>query len=161
MACDNPSPPLKIVLYCPEIPGNTGSIGRTALALNCELILIRPYGFDLSEKQVRRAGLDYWKFVNIKEYENWEEFMKVEAPPKNLMYLIETGTPHSLLRASFHLGSYLIFGGETKGIPEPILDHYKENTFYLPMYSEHIRSLNLSNAVTATCYLALKSIEQS
>ena len=81
------NPNFRIVLHAPEIPGNTGSIGRTCLALNAELILIRPYGFSLDEKAVRRAGLDYWKYVEPKEYENWEDFLKNENPPSDQIML--------------------------------------------------------------------------
>ena len=88
MSVESPLSNLKIVLFSPDIPGNTGSIGRTCVALNCELILIRPYGFDLSEKSVRRAGLDYWKHVKIKEYDNLEEFFKVEKPQNIFFFSI-------------------------------------------------------------------------
>ncbi|MFP5457191.1 MAG: TrmH family RNA methyltransferase, partial [Bacteriovoracia bacterium] len=84
-------PFFRIVLHAPEIPGNTGSIGRTCVALNAELILIKPYGFDISEKAVRRAGLDYWKHVRLKEFESWEAFLDAERPESDQLMLFEKG----------------------------------------------------------------------
>ena len=84
------NPHFKIVLFAPEIPGNTGSIGRTCVALNVELILIKPYGFEIDEKAVRRAGLDYWKFVQIREFESWEDFLIREKPPREKLLFFET-----------------------------------------------------------------------
>ena len=86
----------KIVLFAPEIPGNTGSIGRTCVALNLELILIRPYGFEINEKAVRRAGLDYWKFVKLKEYDSWEQFLLIEKPDHHKIFFFEKFTAFSM-----------------------------------------------------------------
>lgn len=152
----------KIVLHAPEIPGNTGSIGRTCVALNLELILIKPYGFDLSEKAVRRAGLDYWKHVQIKEYENWDEFYQFECPSIDQLIFIENNLDNekkSFFDAKFSKDCYIIFGSETKGTPLSILEQFKENIFELPMYSDKIRSLNLSNTVTTVAYEGLRQIE--
>lgn len=149
----------KIVLYAPEIPGNTGSIGRTCLALDAELILIKPYGFDLSEKAVRRAGLDYWKHVKIKEYENWEEFLENEKPATDHLYFLSKSAETSIFKADFKRDGYLIFGSETMGLPPELLLEFSSRTFSLPMYDRNIRSLNLSNAATAVAYEALRQIE--
>lgn len=146
----------KIVLITPEIPGNTGSIGRTCVALNMELILIKPYGFDISEKAVRRAGLDYWKYVNLKEYESWQDFIKNENPSRKQLFFFENDGKKSFYEPSYPKNSYLIFGAETKGIPKELYQEYLDRFYYLPMYSEHIRSLNLANTVTAVAYQALK-----
>ena len=154
-------PFVNIVLYSPDIPGNTGSIGRTCLALNARLILIKPYGFDLSEKAVRRAGLDYWKHVNLTEYNNWEEFLKHEKPSGAKMYLYTKSGQRNHFQAEHDEGDFLIFGKETTGLPPEILKTYEENTYSLPMFSEHIRSLNLSNAATAVAYEALRQIQFS
>ena len=148
----------KIVLVAPEIPGNTGSIGRTAVALNLELILIKPLAFDISEKAVRRAGLDYWKYVNLKVYENWEEFIEKEKPAHENMFLFSRFATKPLFEVKLKKDCYLIFGSETKGLPEPIKAEYHSQLVTLPMYSEHIRSLNLSNAATAAAYEALRQI---
>lgn len=151
----------KIVLVAPEIPGNTGSIGRTCVALDLELILIKPLAFDISEKAVRRAGLDYWKYVKLTIYENWAEFMDKESPEKENMFLFSNLGKKPIFQVSFKKNCYLIFGSETKGIPTEIKKDFPEQLVALPMYSEHIRSLNLSNCATAAAYEALRQIEFS
>jgi tRNA (cytidine/uridine-2'-O-)-methyltransferase len=147
---------LKIVLFAPEIPGNTGSIGRTCLALNIRLILIKPYGFDLDEKAVRRAGLDYWKHVDLVEYESLEDFFEIEKP-ENIYFLSKFATK-SYFDAGFKDNSYLVFGRETKGLPDSIPENYPNDLYKLPMFSEHVRSLNLSNAATAVAYEAVRQV---
>lgn len=142
-------PPLfHLVLLEPEIPGNTGSIGRTCLALGARLHLIHPLGFDLNEKAVRRAGLDYWKYVDIKEHASWEDFQR-EENPKELFYFSGRASKN-VFEAKFKKNAYLIFGKESKGLPE----HFKdtEKSFKLPIESSHIRSLNLASAATAVSY---------
>jgi tRNA (cytidine/uridine-2'-O-)-methyltransferase len=148
----------KIVLVAPEIPGNTGSIGRTCVALDLELILIKPLAFDISEKAVRRAGLDYWKHVNLKTYESFDEFINSENPILDKMFFFSKTVKKNLFEAKFTENCYLIFGSETKGLPKNIMETYHDSLITLPMYSEHIRSLNLSNAVTAAAYEALRQI---
>lgn len=148
----------KIVLVAPEIPGNTGSIGRTCVALDLELILIKPLAFDISEKAVRRAGLDYWKHVKLTVYENWIEFMEKENPVREQMFLFSRFATKPLFEASIKENCYLIFGSETKGLPEEIKNEFVNQLVTLPMYSEHIRSLNLSNCATAAAYEALRQI---
>lgn len=148
----------KIVLVAPEIPGNTGSIGRTCVALDLELILIKPLAFDIDEKAVRRAGLDYWKCVTLKTYENFEDFLANEKPTADQMFFFSKTADQNLFEAKFQKDCYLIFGSETKGLDPEILKHYSESLVALPMYSEHIRSLNLSNAATAAAYEALRQI---
>lgn len=151
----------KIVLYTPEIPGNTGSIGRTCVALGIELILIKPYGFDLSEKAVRRAGLDYWKHVKITEYENWEDFLAGENPDRDKLIFLENNRDNekrTYFEANYQKDCYLVFGCETKGIPDSIIQNFKDRTFELPMFSTHIRSLNLSNTATTVAYECLRHL---
>ncbi len=99
-----------IVLYNPEIPGNTGSIGRTCVALNMRLILIHPLGFDISEKALRRAGLDYWKKVKLTEYENWESFLAEEKPEESKVFFFSKNGKNSYFEAKFKKGSFLVFG---------------------------------------------------
>lgn len=147
-----------IVLFAPEIPGNTGSVGRTCVALGLNLILIKPYGFDISEKAVRRAGLDYWKHVNLKEFDSWGDFLEKESPKREELIFFENNGSDSYFNANYAENSYLIFGGETKGLPEEIYQNYHDRMFYLPMRSEHIRSLNLSNTVTAAAYECLRNV---
>lgn len=148
-----------IVLVAPEIPGNTGSIGRTALALNANLHLIKPFGFDLSEKAVRRAGLDYWKHVSITEYENWDEFIRKNEPVPNKLFFFSKFGEKNHFEANFTEDCFLIFGSETLGLPLSLTERYESHLYSLPMYSEHIRSLNLSNAATAAAYEALRQIK--
>jgi tRNA (cytidine/uridine-2'-O-)-methyltransferase len=148
----------KIVLVAPEIPGNTGSIGRTCVALDLELILIKPLAFDISEKAVRRAGLDYWKHVSLKTYESFAQFLEQEKPELNQMHFFSKTAKSNLFEKKFSKDCYLIFGSETKGLDPQILTDYQAQLVSLPMYSEHIRSLNLSNAATAAAYEALRQI---
>ena len=149
----------KIVLVAPEIPGNTGSIGRTCVALDLELILIKPLAFDISEKAVRRAGLDYWKYVNLKTFENFSDFLDNEKPSTDQMFFFSKSAKKNLFETKFKKDCYLIFGSETKGLDPEILKNYSESLVSLPMYSEHIRSLNLSNAATAAAYETLRQIK--
>lgn len=151
----------KIVLVAPEIPGNTGSIGRTAVALDLELILIKPLAFDIDEKAVRRAGLDYWKHVSLKVYENWDEFIQIEKPEMNKMFLFSRFATKPLFDVKITKDSYLVFGSETKGLPSEIKEQFLSQLVTLPMSSEHIRSLNLANAATAAAYEALRQIDFS
>jgi tRNA (cytidine/uridine-2'-O-)-methyltransferase len=151
-------PNFRIVLHAPEIPGNTGSLGRTCVALNAELILIKPYGFDISEKAVRRAGLDYWKHVLLKEYDSWKEFLDTEEPDSNQIMLFENGCGKPWYEAPYKKGAYLVFGGETRGIPQEIMQSLPNNFYSFPQYSSHIRSLNLSNIATAAAYECLRQI---
>ncbi len=145
-----------IVLYAPEIPGNTGSIGRTCVALNFNLILIKPLGFELTEKALRRAGLDYWKHVNLTVYENWDDFVQKEKVSGSELAFFENYGEKSFYECDYQSKQYLVFGNETKGLPVHINDQFSDHMYFLPMYSEHIRSLNLSNVVTAVCYQALR-----
>lgn len=148
----------KIVLYAPEIPGNTGSIGRTCVALNAELILIKPYGFEIDEKAVRRAGLDYWKYVQLKEFDSWEDFLIKENPDIKKLLFFENNGQKLFYDAPYSSHCYLIFGGETKGIPFVIEDRYQSQIYRLPMFSEHIRSLNLSNVATSVAFECLRHL---
>lgn len=149
---------IKIVLVAPEIPGNTGSIGRTCVALDLELILIKPLAFDISEKAVRRAGLDYWKHVKLKTYENWEEFILKEAPAKENIFLFSRFATEPIFKKKILNHSYLVFGSETKGLSPEIKEQFKEQLITLPMNSTHIRSLNLANAVTAAAYESIRQL---
>ena len=149
-------PHFKLVLYAPEIQGNTGSIGRTCVALNLELLLIKPLGFEIDEKAVRRAGLDYWKYVQIREFDSWEDFLIKERPPKEKLLFFENHGEKLHYDASYSQDCYLLFGGETRGFPYEIEDEYKSNFYRLPMFSEHMRSLNLSNVATTVAYECMR-----
>lgn len=158
----NPKINFSIVLVAPEIPGNTGSIGRTCLALHIPLILIHPLGFDLDEKAVRRAGLDYWKHVQLTEFADWDQFKSIQKPSPQELCLFSSHATTSYFEHRFKDDNspvehyYLVFGGETAGLPASITDSHKDRLFKLPMFSEHVRSLNLSNAVTAVAYEGIR-----
>jgi len=146
---------LNIVLVEPEIPQNCGNIARTCAATGCRLHLIRPLGFDISEKAVKRAGLDYWHLVDVQDYENLEDFFRKNDVKQ--MWCLSTKAPVSYTEASFEDGCYLFFGKETKGLPEDFLEEHRESCIRLPMRQE-ARSLNLSNSVAITVYEALRQL---
>lgn len=153
-----PNSKFKIVLFAPEIPGNTGSIGRTCVALDLELILIKPYGFEIDEKAVRRAGLDYWKHVQLREFESWEDFLIREKPIREKLIFFENNGQKLHYEAPYTENCYLIFGGETRGIPYEVEEEYASQIYRLPMYSDEIRSLNLSNVATTVAYECLRHL---
>ena len=147
---------LNIVLVEPEIPQNCGNIARTCAATGSRLHLIRPLGFDISDKAVKRAGLDYWHLVEVFDYENLEDFFAKNDVRE--MWCLSTKAPRSYVEAEFHDGCYLFFGKETKGLPEDFLEAHRDETVRIPM-REEARSLNLSNSVAITVYEALRQID--
>jgi tRNA (cytidine/uridine-2'-O-)-methyltransferase len=149
-------PNLKVVLVTPEIPYNTGAIGRTCLALDIELILIKPYGFSLEEKAVRRAGMDYWKHVHLSEYDSWQAFLDHRAPPREDLYFFENHGAQSFYKPTYETGGYLIFGCESKGLPPDVLTGMEDRVFHLPMRNPKVRSLNLANTATAVLFQAMR-----
>ncbi|WP_309472533.1 MULTISPECIES: tRNA (cytidine(34)-2'-O)-methyltransferase [Rhodobacterales] len=150
-------PRMKIVLVTPEIPYNTGAIGRTCVALNLELILIKPYGFSLDEKSVRRAGTDYWKYVNLTEYENWQSFLDARKPRPESMFFFEEHGAQTVYSADYQEDGYLVFGCESAGLPPAILNGMEDRTLSLPMLDKRVRSLNLANVATAVIYQAMRT----
>ena len=144
---------LNIVLVEPEIPQNTGNIARTCAALGAKLHLVHPLGFSISEKYVRRAGLDYWDKVEIEEHENFEKFLEKYKPEEHNMYFVTTKGKHvySDVNYSEMQEVFALFGKETKGLPEDILVKYIDKTIRIPM-REGLRSLNLSNSVAIVAY---------
>ena len=147
---------LNIVLVEPEIPQNCGNIARTCAATGCTLHLIRPLGFDISEKAVRRAGLDYWSQVTVVDYENLDEFFARNDVKQ--MWCLSTKAPRCYTEAQFSDGCYLFFGKETKGLPESFLEEHRDECVRIPMRSD-ARSLNLSNAVAVTVFEALRQLD--
>ena len=147
---------LNIVLVEPEIPQNYGNIARTCAATGSRLHLIRPLGFDISEKAVKRAGLDYWHLVEVFVYDDLEDFFRKNTVSQ--MWCLSTKAPRSYTQAAFADGCYLFFGKETKGLPEAFLQQHYDSCIRLPMRQE-ARSLNLSNAVAITVYEALRQLE--
>ena len=150
-------PCMKMVLITPEIPYNTGAIGRTCVALNLELILIKPYGFSLDEKLVRRAGTDYWKHVRLAEYDSWESFLSDRQPPRDHLYFFEEHGAQTLYDPEYQPDAYLVFGCESKGLPAEILGEMPDRLFSLPMLDTRVRSLNLANVATAVVYQAMRT----
>lgn len=144
---------LNIVLYEPEIPANTGNIGRTCVATGSRLHLIEPLGFRLDEKSLKRAGMDYWKDLDVTTYINFEEFL--EKNPGAKIYMATTKAPRLYTDVSYEPDCYIMFGKESAGIPEEILVENQETAIRIPMIGE-IRSLNLSNSVAVALYEALR-----
>lgn len=150
---------MQIVLVEPEIPQNTGSIARTCAATNTPLHLVGKLGFELDEKRIRRAGLDYWPWVNLTEHESWESFT-TSTNPQNIWLLSKFGE-RSYWDASFAPGDALVFGSETKGLPSQIKEHYPApQLLRIPMENKNVRSLNLSNAVSLVLYEGLRQQAQ-
>ena len=144
---------VNIVLYEPEIPANTGNIGRTCVATGSRLHLIEPLGFRLDEKSLKRAGMDYWKDLDVTTYINFEEFL--EKNPGAKIYMATTKAPLLYTDVSYEPDCYIMFGKESAGIPEEILVENQETAIRIPMIGE-IRSLNLSNSVAVALYEALR-----
>ena len=144
---------LNIVLVEPEIPQNCGNIARTCAATGCRLHLVRPLGFDISEKAVKRAGLDYWQYVDISVYENLDEFFARNGDEN--LWLATTKAPRSYDRADFSGDVKLMFGKETAGLPEWLREKYRHRCIRIPMRGP-VRSLNLANSVAILCYEALR-----
>ncbi len=144
---------LNIVLFEPEIPANTGNIGRTCVATGTRLHLIEPLGFRLDEKSLKRAGMDYWKDLDVTTYIDFNDFM--EKNPEAKIYMATTKAPNVYTEVSYEPDCYIMFGKESAGIPEEILVHHKEDSIRIPMVGD-IRSLNLGNSVAIVLYEALR-----
>lgn len=144
---------LNIVLLEPEIPANTGNIGRTCVASGTRLHLIEPLGFSLSEKALKRAGMDYWKNLDVTTYIDYQDFL--EKNPGVKIYMATTKAHRVYTEVSYEEGCYIMFGKESAGIPEEILVQNEENCIRIPMMEE-IRSLNLGNSVAIVLYEALR-----
>ena len=146
-----------VVLHEPEIPNNTGNIGRLCLASNSTLHLIKPYGFEITDQKLRRAGLDYWQYLNYKEYNSFDDFM-TECKPQQ-MAMFSSHAKKSYLNLEFKDDIYLIFGKESVGLPNEIISTNPSNLFQIPLYSQHIRSLNIANAVSIVLYEGLRQLK--
>ncbi|MEY8390968.1 tRNA (cytidine(34)-2'-O)-methyltransferase [Lachnospiraceae bacterium] len=144
---------LNIVLYEPEIPANTGNIGRTCVATGTRLHLIEPLGFQLSEKAIKRAGMDYWRELDVVRYLNWQDFL--DKNPGARIYMATTKAQRVYTEVSYEPDCYIMFGKESAGIPEDILKKYPDACVRIPMIGE-TRSLNLSNSVAIILYEALR-----
>lgn len=144
-----------IVLVEPEIPHNAGAAGRLALATGSRLHLIEPLGFSLDDKHVRRTGLDYWRDVDLRVWKSLDE-MRAEAAPDARHWYLSTKARKSPWQAEFRAGDYLIFGRETKGLPEPLVEHAGGQALRIPMQPGGTRSLNLSTAIAIVLYEAVR-----
>jgi tRNA (cytidine/uridine-2'-O-)-methyltransferase len=151
-----PDNPLHIVLVEPEIPPNTGSIARLCGATDSVLDLVHPLGFSTDDKHLKRAGLDYWPHVNINHWDNFDMFL--EAQDEAHLFFMTTKVKRPYYTANFSPGDCLLFGRETKGLPEEILALYSDRCYTIPMQNPHIRSLNLAMSAGIVLYEALRQL---
>ena len=148
--------PLNIVLIEPEIPNNTGNIGRLALASGSNLHLVKPFGFEIDDTRLKRAGLDYWQHLQVTYYENIEEFFS-KNKHENMVFLSSHGTK-THWDITFEDNMFLVFGKESVGLAKSITEANAHSLFKIPLYSEHVRSLNLANAVGIVVYEGLRKL---
>ncbi|CAH8293225.1 tRNA (cytidine/uridine-2'-O-)-methyltransferase [Mariniflexile fucanivorans] len=148
--------PLNIVLIEPEIPNNTGNIGRLALASGSTLHLVKPFGFEISDARLKRAGLDYWQHVTIVYYDSIDEFFS-KNKKGNMVFLSSHGTKNHW-EIPFEDNLFLVFGKESVGLPKSITETHTNQLYKIPLYSPHVRSLNLANAVAIVVYEGVKHL---
>jgi len=150
------TPPIHIVLFEPEIPPNTGNIARLCACTGCMLHLVHPLGFEISDKQLRRAGLDYWKWLDVKEYTDWSE-LRQNIQAEGTWYALSTKATNTIWDVTFKADDVLVFGPESRGLPDNILKTL--SAIKIPMRSDApVRSLNLSSACSIVTYEALREI---
>ena len=147
---------LNIVLFEPEIPNNTGNIGRLSLASGCNLHLVKPFGFELNDTSLKRAGLDSWKLISLKVYDNIDEFYRLNLG-KKMVYFSAKGKK-SFWSIDFEDDLFLIFGRESSGLPESIIDKQSHKLYKIPLFSKQIRSINLANAVSVVVYEGIRNL---
>lgn len=148
---------LNIVLFEPEIPNNTGNIGRLALASGSKLHLVKPFGFELSDSRLKRAGLDYWQHLDVTIYESIEDFFNLHHDKNFVFFSSHASTSH--WEIPFQENMFLIFGKESVGLSKSLIQKHQEQLYKIPLYSEHIRSLNLANAVSIVIYEGLRQLQ--
>lgn len=146
--------PFNIVLVSPEIPQNTGNIGRLCVSTNTKLHLIKPLGFTFEDKYMKRAGMDYWQHLDLTVYENWGEFLEKNTNPE--LYFMTTKSDKNFWECPYNEGAFLVFGNEGHGLPKEFYDTYGNNLYTIPMTGEFSRSLNLANSVSITLYEGLR-----
>jgi tRNA (cytidine/uridine-2'-O-)-methyltransferase len=147
-------PALHVVLLAPEIPPNTGSIARLCAATGTRLHLIRPLGFSLDDRHLKRAGLDYWPYVDVQVHDDWHTFRRHRRDAR--MHFFSARATRSHFAARYAEGDYLVFGRETQGLPPALLRAHRDQTYVIPICSPYVRSLNLSNAVSIVVYEAIR-----
>jgi tRNA (cytidine/uridine-2'-O-)-methyltransferase len=148
---------LNVVLVEPEIPQNTGSIGRLCLATGSTLHLVEPLGFEITNARLKRAGLDYWEHLKVQRHPSLESFLKT-LPPEAPKVFFSKKAGHTLFEHKFEKGTYLFFGKETAGLPDWVINAYPTETTRIPMFDARVRSLNLSNAVSIAVYEAIRQL---
>ncbi len=149
---------LNIVLFEPEIPNNTGNIGRLALASGSKLHLVKPFGFELSDSRLKRAGLDYWKHISLKIYDSSDEFFSINQDKK--MAFLSSNATMDYCSIDYEDDMFFVFGKESVGLAKNVTEKNSYRLYKIPIYSEHVRSLNLANAVSIVVYEGLRSIRQ-
>ena len=146
-----------VVLLHPQIPNNTGNIGRLCLATNCKLHLIEPLGFEISDKQLKRAGLDYWQHLDYQLYSSWQHFLsKQKTPPR--FFVMSAHAQNSIWEHSFEHNDFFVFGKETDGFGADFLEKYQQNSLTIPQFNPQVRCLNLANSVSVTIYEGLRQL---
>lgn len=148
---------MKVVLINPMIPQNAGNIARTCYALNFGLCLIKPLGFELSEKHLKRASVQHWSKINVQIFEDWADFLNREQPNSTNLFLFTEHGQSSFYNAGYSDESYLIFGPESADFPRNLIQQYYDRTFYLPMLNQEARCLNVSNVVAVAAYEAMRN----
>ena len=151
-----PELPLHVVLVAPEIPPNTGNIARTCAATGSRLHLVEPLAFEVTDAQVKRAGLDYWDSIKPEIHADWDAMLAAVKPQR--LWLFSTAASKSCFDADFQPGDALVFGSETKGLPAELLEKFADRVVGLPMQTEHVRSLNLATCAGIAIYEALRQI---
>jgi tRNA (cytidine/uridine-2'-O-)-methyltransferase len=147
---------MHVVLYHPEIPQNTGSIARLCAATATPLHLVKPLGFAIDDKHLKRAGLDYWPYVDVRLHESWEDFLQMYGAGRRLFFSKKAA--QSYIEAKYRDDDFLVFGPETTGLPEAWLERPANDFFRIPMMTQAVRSLNLSNAVSIVVYEGLRQL---
>ena len=148
---------LNIVLVEPEIPMNTGNIGRLSLASGSSLHLVKPFGFELDDKRLKRAGLDYWKHISVNIYENIEDFF-LKNKEEKMVYFSSSATK-SYTTINFEDNMFFLFGKESVGLSKEITEKNSDSLYKIPIYTNHVRSLNLANAVSIVVYEGLRNLK--
>ena len=149
-------PPLRVVLVEPQIPPNTGNVARLCAATGTRLHLVEPMGFPIDDAKLKRAGLDYWDSVVMSVHPSFDDFLRSAAPPR--FFLFTTRASRSYLSVKYQPGDTLVFGSETHGLPDSLLEQYPDQVVGIPIRTDHVRSLNLSSAVAVAVYEALRQI---
>ena len=148
---------LNIVLVEPEIPMNTGTIGRLCLATGSTLHLVEPFGFEINDSKLKRAGLDYWPFVKVRTYPNLDNFFEKILPSAHKVFFSTKGK-RDFFEHSFQKNSYLFFGSETRGLPKKLIQENESLTYRIPQYDDRVRSINIANAVSVATYEAIRQL---